>query len=71
MASIDKKGPVTTVESIRPDTATSANPSKDDLERAGRRDVSSWWQFLNTDVDAKEATGPLTLFCFMTGYLCV
>ncbi|KAF7362570.1 Aldedh domain-containing protein [Mycena venus] len=29
----------------------------------------TFWQHLNTDVDPAQSTGPLTAFCFMTGFM--
>jgi hypothetical protein len=31
----------------------------------------TFWQHLNTDLDPAQATGPLSAFCFMTGFMCV
>lgn len=33
--------------------------------------ASALWTYLMTDVDPAQSTGPLTAFCFMTGYMCV
>jgi hypothetical protein len=44
-----------------------------DAER-GEQDatiVSLLWTYLMADVDPAQSTGPLTAFCFMTGYMCV
>lgn len=42
-----------------------------DAERAGRGRTVSLWNYLMTDVDSKETTGPLAAYCFMTGYMYV
>lgn len=42
----------------------------DDVEQARNKQHVSLRQFLLQDVDPKEATGPLALYCFMTGYMC-
>ncbi|KAJ3876570.1 hypothetical protein F5051DRAFT_411199 [Lentinula edodes] len=31
--------------------------------------AQSFWNYLNTEVDTKECTGPLAAFCFMTGFI--
>lgn len=41
----------------------------DDVEQARNKQHVSLRQFLLQDVDPKEATGPLALYCFMTGYI--
>lgn len=39
-----------------------------DVEHSGQRNTVSLWQYLNTDVNSKETTFPLAMYCFMTGY---
>ncbi|KAJ7255342.1 hypothetical protein C8J57DRAFT_1721892 [Mycena rebaudengoi] len=31
--------------------------------------TTSWWKFLNSEVDPSGATGPLAVYCFMTGFI--
>lgn len=38
---------------------------------AKQQDKISLWAYLNTDVDPAQSTGPLSAFCFMTGYMYV
>ena len=39
-----------------------------DVEHSGQRNTVSLWQHLNADVNSKETTFPLAMYCFMTGY---
>lgn len=32
---------------------------------------TSWRDFLRSEVDPDHATGPLAVFCFMTGFMCI
>ena len=41
-----------------------------DAEQGERRtSANSLWSYLTTDVDSAWCTGPLTAFCFITGYM--
>jgi hypothetical protein len=43
-----------------------------DAERGGQDALpQSFWTYLMSDVDPALSTGPLTAFCFMTGFMCV
>ncbi|EAU81393.2 hypothetical protein CC1G_05223 [Coprinopsis cinerea okayama7 len=66
-----------TVESEKQDSLASATAANSvqghDPEQQGKdilqQEESTWMQYLMTDVDPKESTGPLAAFCFMTGYM--
>ncbi|KAG2003253.1 hypothetical protein CC2G_003871 [Coprinopsis cinerea AmutBmut pab1-1] len=66
-----------TVESEKQDSLASATAANSvqghDPEQQGKdilqQEESTWMQYLMTDVDPKESTGPLAAFCFMTGYI--
>jgi hypothetical protein len=48
-----------------------ARSSETDVERAQTHQPLSLWQHLLQDVDPKQTTGPLAMYCFMTGYMYV
>ena len=51
------------------DSKTMSN--KKDVECGSPSSSSSFWSYLNSDVDPAQSTGPLAAFCFMTGYMYV
>jgi hypothetical protein len=63
---------ITHMASKVPGAAISGCTSNTDVERASQKRHSiSLWEYLMQDVDPKETAGPLSAFCFMTGYMCV
>ncbi|TFK25370.1 hypothetical protein FA15DRAFT_668595 [Coprinopsis marcescibilis] len=61
-----------TLPSVSTTAASSVQGHAADPEQGKEGEGSnsnSLWQYLMTDVDPKESTGPLAAFCFMTGYI--
>ncbi|RDB18362.1 hypothetical protein Hypma_000367 [Hypsizygus marmoreus] len=52
-------------------TMTASITGSGHVEEGERRALprSSFWTYLNSDVDPAYSTGPLAAFCFMTGYI--
>ncbi|KAJ3571116.1 hypothetical protein NP233_g3958 [Leucocoprinus birnbaumii] len=49
--------------------SSNENIAGSDVERGQRSSHMPLWQYLMQDVDPKETTGPLAMYCFMTGYI--
>ncbi|KAJ3491217.1 hypothetical protein NLJ89_g11359 [Agrocybe chaxingu] len=45
------------------------NSLNKDPERRGPQQVMSLWNYLQAEVDPKQSTVPLAMYCFMTGYV--
>lgn len=41
------------------------------MDRKALTPPRNWLTRIKEDVDPKEATAPLTAYCFMTGFMCV
>ncbi|KAG6864182.1 hypothetical protein C0991_011801 [Blastosporella zonata] len=62
------------LSSLAPDdylanSSSTTMSNKGDVEQGSSSSSSSFWSYLNSEVDPEQSTGPLAAFCFMTGYI--
>ncbi|KAJ7928154.1 hypothetical protein B0H13DRAFT_1018783 [Mycena leptocephala] len=61
---------VSTLEGDSPTRSVPNSKEMHDAELAmAKPSRPTFWQHLNTDLDPAQATGPLSAFCFMTGFI--